>query len=186
MVDLSVLTTRKKLFIAVYADDPARSRRRRRRKLCGYEPVRLSGDDGVFRADSVNRVYGLYGSFLFIGLFLGLLFIFATVLIIYYKQIIEGYEDKERFEIMKKVGLSNTEIRSAVKSQILTMFFLPLAAAVIHTVFAFPMVKIILGMMGLSDVLVFIVCTAAVVCVFAVCYAAVYALTAKAYYKIVS
>lgn len=138
------------------------------------------------RADSVNWVYGLYGSFLFIGLFLGLLFIFATVLIIYYKQIIEGYEDKERFEIMKKVGLSNTEIRSAVKSQILTMFFLPLAAAVIHTVFAFPMVKIILGMMGLSDVSVFIVCTAAVVCVFAVCYAAVYALTAKAYYKIVS
>ena len=87
---------------------------------------------------------------------------------------------------MQQVGMSQKEVRSTIRSQILMVFFLPLAAAVIHTVFAFTMVKIILGMMGLSDVSVFIVCTAAVVCVFAVCYAAVYALTAKAYYKIVS
>ena len=134
----------------------------------------------------MDRFYLLYGGFLFIGVFLGLLFIVATVLIIYYKQIIEGYEDKERFEIMRKVGLGKTEIKSAVKSQILTMFFLPLAVAVIHLVFAFPMVKHILSLMNLTNTSLFFTCTVAVVCVFAVCYAVVYGLTAKAYYKIVS
>ena len=138
------------------------------------------------KAGSMDRFYLLYGGFLFIGVFLGLLFIVATVLIIYYKQIIEGYEDKERFEIMRKVGLGRTEIKSAVKSQILTMFFLPLAVAVIHLVFAFPMVKHILSLMNLTNTSLFFTCTVAVVCVFAVCYAVVYGLTAKAYYKIVS
>lgn len=140
----------------------------------------------ISRAANVDRVYSFYGSFLFIGVFLGVLFVFATVLIIYYKQIIEGYEDKDRFEIMKKVGLSRDEIRRAVKSQILTMFFLPLVAAVVHMMFAFPMVNVILGMMGLGDTSVFFFCTAAVTGVFAVCYVAVYTLTARVYYKIVS
>ncbi len=138
------------------------------------------------KAGSISRFYSLYGGFLFIGVFLGILFIVATVLIIYYKQIIEGYEDKERFEIMRKVGLGRSEIKSAVKSQILTMFSLPLAVAVVHLAFAFPMVKHILSLMSLTNVSLFFVCTAAVVCIFAVCYAAVYGLTAKAYYKIVS
>ena len=138
------------------------------------------------RAGSIDRFYVLYGGFLFIGVFLGMLFIAATVLIIYYKQIIEGYEDKERFEIMRKVGLGKAEIKSAVKSQILTMFFLPLAVAVVHLAFAFPMVKHILSLMSLTNAPLFFACTAAVVCVFAVCYAAVYGLTARAYYKIVS
>ena len=138
------------------------------------------------RAAHEDSFYGMYGAFLFIRVFLGALFIAATVLIIYYKQIIEGYEDKERFEIMKKVGLSRREIKSAVKSQILTMFFLPLAMAVIHLAFAFPMVKRILSLLNLTDVSLFTVCTLIIVCVFAVCYAAVYAVTAKAYYKIVS
>lgn len=140
----------------------------------------------ISRAANTDRVYSFYGSFLFIGVFLGVLFILATVLIIYYKQIIEGYEDKDRFEIMKKVGLSREEIRRAVKSQILTMFFLPLAAAVVHMMFAFPMVKVILGMMGLGNTSVFFICTAAVTGIFAVCYVAVYTLTARVYYKIVS
>ena len=87
---------------------------------------------------------------------------------------------------MKKVGLSRDEIRRAVKSQILTMFFLPLVAAVVHMMFAFPMVNVILGMMGLGDTSVFFFCTAAVTGVFAVCYVAVYTLTARVYYKIVS
>ena len=120
------------------------------------------------------------------SIFLGALFIAATVLIIYYKQLIEGYEDKERFEIMKKVGLSRSEIRSAVSSQILTMFFLPLVVAIVHLIFAFPMVRRILAMLSLTDVTLFMICTVIIVCIFAVCYAVIYAVTARAYYKIVS
>ena len=138
------------------------------------------------RTESADGMYGVYGGFLFIGIFLGALFIAATVLIIYYKQLIEGYEDKERFEIMKKVGLSRSEIRSAVSSQILTMFFLPLVVAIVHLIFAFPMVRRILAMLSLTDVMLFMICTVIIVCIFAVCYAVIYAVTARAYYKIVS
>lgn len=138
------------------------------------------------RTESADGMYGVYGGFLFIGIFLGALFIAATVLIIYYKQLIEGYEDKERFEIMKKVGLSRSEIRSAVSSQILIMFFLPLVVAIVHLIFAFPMVRRILAMLSLTNVTLFMICTVIIVCIFAVCYAVIYAVTARAYYKIVS
>ena len=138
------------------------------------------------RAESSDGMYGVYGGFLFIGIFLGALFIAATVLIIYYKQIIEGYEDRERFEIMKKVGLSRFEIRASVSSQVLMMFFLPLAVAIVHLIFAFPMVRRILAMLSLTDVTLFLICTVIIVCIFAVCYALIYAVTAKAYYRIVS
>ncbi len=138
------------------------------------------------RAESSDGMYGVYGGFLFIGIFLGALFIAATVLIIYYKQIIEGYEDRERFEIMKKVGLSRSEIRASVSSQVLMMFFLPLAVAIVHLIFAFPMVRRILAMLSLTDVTLFLICTVIIVCIFAVCYALIYAVTAKAYYRIVS
>ncbi|HBG22746.1 MAG TPA: cell division protein FtsX, partial [Peptococcaceae bacterium] len=86
---------------------------------------------------SRESFYSLYGGLFFIGIFLGLLFIMATVLIIYYKQLAEGYDDRQRFGIMQKVGMSRAEVKQAIKSQVLTVFFLPLVTAVIHIAFAF-------------------------------------------------
>lgn len=128
----------------------------------------------------------LNGGFLFLGLFLGTLFLMATVLIIYYKQISEGYDDKERFAIMKKVGMSSAEVRSSIRSQILMVFFLPLAAAVLHITFAFYMFSEILEVFSLYDKGLFLACTGATILVFAVLYAVVYSLTARTYYRIVN
>lgn len=133
-----------------------------------------------------QSVYSMNGGFLFLGLFLGLVFLMATVLIIYYKQLSEGYDDKERFEIMQKVGLSRPEIRKAIRSQVLVVFFLPLGMAVVHIAFAFKMITKLLLVMNLTDVSLFAFCTLATVGVFALIYGAVYLLTAKIYYKIVS
>lgn len=130
--------------------------------------------------------YAMIGGFLFLGLFLGLIFLIATVLIIYYKQLSEGYDDKSRFEIMQKVGLSRPEIRKAIRSQVLVVFFLPLGMAVIHIAFAFKMITKLLLVFSLTNVGLFAVCTLSTVAVFALIYGAVYLLTAKAYYKVVS
>jgi len=130
--------------------------------------------------------YSMYGGFLFLGLFLGLVFLIATVLIIYYKQLSEGYDDKERFEIMQKVGLSRPEIKKAIRSQVLVVFFLPLGMAVIHIAFAFKMITKLLLIFNLTDVTLFALCTLGTVALFAAIYGAVYLLTAKVYYKIVS
>jgi len=130
--------------------------------------------------------YAMYGGFLFLGLFLGLIFIIATVLIIYYKQLSEGYDDKERFEIMQKVGLSRPEIKKAIRSQVLVVFFLPLGMAVIHIAFAFKMIAKLLLVFNLTNVTLFALCTLGTVAVFAAIYGIVYILTAKVYYKIVS
>ncbi len=138
------------------------------------------------RVDNVRDVYSMYGSFLFMGISLGLLFTMAAVLIIYYKQISEGLEDKTRFSIMRKVGLSPNEAKRSIHSQILTVFFLPLITAGVHIVFAFPIINCILRAMMLQQVTTFIVCTAVTFVVFAVFYAIVYACTAKVYYRIVS
>lgn len=129
--------------------------------------------------------YGLYGGFLFLGIFLGFLFIIATVLIIYYKQISEGYDDKERFQIMQKVGMSKKEVRASIRSQVLTVFFLPLITASIHVTMAFPMIKKLLNLLNLSNTDLFIWCTLGSVLIFTLVYALVYSLTSKAYYKIV-
>ena len=131
-------------------------------------------------------VYAMYGSFLFMGISLCLLITMAAVLIIYYKQISEGLDDKTRFSIMRKVGLSQSEAKRSIHSQILTVFFLPLITAGIHIVFAFPIINCILRAMMLQQVTTFVVCTAVTFAVFAVFYAIVYALTAKVYYRIVS
>jgi len=128
----------------------------------------------------------LYGGLFFLGIFLGLLFIMATVLIIYYKQIAEGYDDRKRFEIMQKVGMSRAEIKKAIQSQVLTVFFLPLAAAVIHIAFAFKVITKLLSVFNITNIPLFALSTALTILVFSVFYAAVYALTAKTYYKIVS
>ncbi len=124
---------------------------------------------------------GLY----FIGIFLGLLLIMATVLIMYYKQITEGYEDRERFVIMQNVGMSQREVKRSINSQILTVFFLPLVTAGVHVCFAFPFVYKIMMLMGLYDMKLFAICTAGVFAGFAVLYTIVYRLTARLYYSIV-
>ena len=127
----------------------------------------------------------LYGGLFFLGMFLGVLFIMATVLIIYYKQISEGYDDKERFAIMQKVGMSRSEVRKSIHSQVLTVFFLPLAAAGIHLAFAFKLITRLLTVLSLFNTWLFAVCLVGAFILFGVFYCIVYALTAKTYYKIV-
>lgn len=138
------------------------------------------------REEAKEFFYSVYGGLFFLGLFLGTLFIMATVLIMYYKQISEGYDDKERFAIMQKVGLSKEEIKKSIKSQVLIVFFLPLAAAVIHIAFAFKVITKLLALFNLTNIGLFAICTAATILVFAMFYALVYSLTAREYYKIVS
>lgn len=130
-------------------------------------------------------VLGLYGSFLFLGLLLGCVCLFSTVLIIYYKQISEGYEDRERFQIMKKVGMSDSEIKKTIRTQILLVFFCPLIVAGIHVCFAFPMLEKLLQIMLLSDTWLFVGCSAVTYLVFAIIYVLIYSITARTYYKII-
>lgn len=138
------------------------------------------------RQATESDFYAMYGGFLFLGLFLGLLFLMATVLIIYYKQISEGYDDKERFEIMQKVGMSRDEVRASINSQIIKVFFLPLVMAFIHIAAAFKMITKLLSVMNLSNIPLFALCTAATLLIFAGIYGIVYFMTAKVYYRIVS
>lgn len=134
---------------------------------------------------SRESFYTLYGGLFYLGIFLGLLFIMATVLIIYYKQIAEGYDDKERYEIMQKVGMSREEVRKSINSQVIKVFFLPLLAAVIHIAFAFKVITKLLEIFNLTNVPLFALCTLSTILIFSVFYVAVYTLTAKTYYKIV-
>lgn len=138
------------------------------------------------KAENANGVRGMYSGFLFLGMLLGILFLIATVLIIYYKQISEGYDDKERYEIMKKVGMSRREVKKTIHSQILTVFFLPLVTAGIHLLVAFPMVKRLLALLSLGNDNLFTLCTGVCFVIFAICYGIIYSVTAKTYYKIVS
>lgn len=129
--------------------------------------------------------YGMYGGYLFLGIFLGTLFIMATILIMYYKQVSEGYDDKERYSIMKKVGMDKEEIKSTINSQVLTVFFMPLIFAIIHICFAFPVIKRILAMLNFTNVRLYAICTGITILGFAICYGIVYFITAKVYYKTV-
>ena len=129
--------------------------------------------------------FSVYGGFFFIGIFLGALFLMATVMIIYYKQISEGYDDKTRFEIMQKVGMSMTEIKRTIKTQIVMVFFLPLLFAIIHIAFAFNVITKLLFLFSFTNIPLFIVCTLATILAFGLIYLLVYFLTARAYYRIV-
>lgn len=135
--------------------------------------------------DTMEYLYGMYGTLLFLGILLSLVFLFATALIIYYKQISEGYEDRERFQIMQKVGMSSDEIRGTIRSQILMVFFLPLMVAAMHMAFAFPMLTKLLRVLFQSDEQLFLLCTVASLGVFAMIYVAIYGMTARVYYRIV-
>ena len=136
-------------------------------------------------ATSRQSFMELYGGLFFLGLFLGVLFLLGTALIIYYKQVSEGYDDARRFNIMQKVGMSHREVKQSIHSQILLVFFLPLVMAVLHLAFAFPMLEKILLVMGLANTQLILLSTLGCVAVFAVAYLIIYALTARTYYNIV-
>lgn len=133
-----------------------------------------------------NYQVATYGGLFFLAIILGLVFISGTVLIMYYKQVTEGYEDAERYEIMKKVGMTEREIKKSINSQILTVFFAPLIAAGVHIAFAYNMIKLILRVMVAAAGSAFFYTTLICYAVFAVFYIAVYLITSKAYYRTIS
>lgn len=135
--------------------------------------------------ETQEYLYGMCGTLLFLGLTLAFVFLFATALIIYYKQISEGYEDRERFQIMQKVGMSSAEVKGTIHSQILLVFFLPLLVAAVHIAVAFPILTKLLRLWFQSNQTLFLWCTLGVFGVFAVIYVVIYSLTAKVYYRIV-
>lgn len=145
-------------------------------KLPGIECRYLARDDG----------YTTFGSMLFLGIYLGTLFLMATVLIIYYKQIIEGYEDRDRYVIMQKVGMDKREVKRSIRSQILILFFLPLGTALVHCMAAFPLMNRILQAFNMNNMRLFAGVTAIVAAIFTLGYILVYAITARTYYHIVS
>lgn len=135
--------------------------------------------------EALTELYFFFGGFLFLGVFLGSLFMMATVLIIYFKQISEGYEDSERFEIMQKVGMDKTEVKKTIGKQILMVFFLPLAGAIVHVAFAFPVITKMLAAFRLTNIPLIFLCTLVGVVVYALVYTVVYLLTARSYYKMI-
>lgn len=138
------------------------------------------------RGITAESLQSSYAGLFFLGIFLGLTFLVATILIIYYKQVSEGLQDARRYDIMRQVGLTEKEIRSSIHSQVLTVFFMPLITAIIHTMFAFPMVKGCLAALEMTDTRLFLTCVAICCGVFALMYLAVYFLTSKVYYHIVN
>ena len=138
------------------------------------------------RAEARVSFVSLYGGFFFIGTFLSALFVVAAALIIYYKQISEGYDDRERFLIMQKVGMERREVRASIRSQVLMVFFLPLAVACIHVIAAFPLVSKLLALMNFVNTKLYLICTGISFLVFAGMYIMIYFLTARIYYRIVS
>lgn len=130
--------------------------------------------------------YGIYAGLFFLGILLGIVFIFAAVLIIYYKQVAEGYEDQSRFDIMQKVGMTKAEIKKSINSQILTVFFMPLITAGVHLGFAFPLIRKIVMILGLNNISLLVITTVACYLVFAIFYLIVYRTTSRSYFSIVS
>lgn len=137
------------------------------------------------RAENEEAVHTLYGGIFFLGIFLGTMFLMVTVMIIFYKQTSEGYDDKERYEIMEKVGMSNAEVKKSIQSQVRMVFFLPIVTAAIHVAAAFPMLRRLLVMFNLTDTQLMIECMIGTLLVFLVIYYLVFKLTSRTYYKIV-
>lgn len=137
------------------------------------------------RAENEEAVYTLYGGIFFLGIFLGTMFLMVTVMIIFYKQTSEGYDDKDRYEIMEKVGMSNAEVKKSIQSQVRMVFFLPIVTAAIHVAAAFPMLRRLLVMFNLTDTQLMIECMIGTLLVFLAIYYLVFKLTSRTYYKIV-
>lgn len=130
--------------------------------------------------------YKVYGGLVFLGFFLGVIFLLAMVMIIYFKQISEGFEDRKRYEILNKVGLDKKDVKKTINKQIIQVFFLPLLGAIIHVAFAFNMITKLLLMFSLTDTTLIFFCTLVTIVIFAVIYVFVFKMTAKAYYRIVN
>lgn len=160
----------------------------KKRQLSMMEEKLPEGGAGIgsdYKELEYSDFYAIYGGLFFLGIFLGILFLMGTALIIYYKQVSEGYDDRERFEIMQKVGMSRKEVRRSIRSQVLMVFFLPLIMACIHMAVAFPMVTKLLSTLQMRNVSLFAVCTVLCVGAFALVYGAIYTITARMYDKIV-
>ena len=145
--------------------------------------------DGVafnLKIDELKSRYSLYGSMFFVGIFVGILFLMATVLIIYYKQVQEGYDDAQRFIIMQKVGMSKNEVKNTINKQVLMVFFLPIIVAIVHILFSYKMIYLILTMLNAAGEQVFMISIGVSITLFIVIYSIVYYVTSKIYYDIVS
>ena len=152
----------------------------------GFSNVELDNSYCNSRAMEKGDFYGTFGGLFFLGVLLTIVFLTAAVLIIYYKQISEGYEDQARFEIMQQIGMTKKEIRSSINSQMLTIFFLPILLAVLHVCFAFPVINKLLMLFGLFNVQLYMLVTAVCILAFSAFYAVVYRITSNSYYSIVS
>jgi len=152
-----------------------------------YDNVGYQGSMSTYCSANERRdVVPIYGGLFFLGILLGGVFILAAVLIMYYKQISEGYEDTKRFAILRGVGMTKREVDRAINSQVLTVFFLPLIASIIHTSFAFPLISKVLKLIGMTDTMLFAVITLCCYMAFALLYIIVYFVTSRGYHKIVS
>lgn len=158
----------------------------RMKEITSREGSLIKGVSCESVANQRAEFYGMNGGLLFIGVLLGIVFVAAAVLIIYYKQLSEGYEDQSRFSIMKKVGMSTEKIRQSINSQILTVFFLPIVTAGIHLMFAFPLIQKVLELLSFWNVRLQVIVTLACFVVFGIFYFIVYFATSKAYFSIVS
>ena len=136
-------------------------------------------------ADSSAQISALYGGVFFIGIFLSIIFMVGTVLVIYYKQISEGYEDRERFIILQKVGLDQKQIKQTINKQVLTVFFLPLLFAFLHLAFAYHMLSLILKVIGVLDATMMLTVTLSICAIFLVVYVLIFMITSRSYRKIV-
>ena len=150
-------------------------------------------NENIFPSSSVSSraghrldFYSMYGGLFFLGLLLSIVCLGATVMIMYYKQITEGYEDKERFDILQKVGMTKKEITKSINSQILTVFFFPLIFAGLHTAVSFNMIARLLLMFGLKNTTLHVLVTVGCFIAFALLYSAFYIITSRVYYGIVS
>lgn len=137
------------------------------------------------KAENETNFKGFYASFLFIGMFISMIFVVSQVVIMYYKQISEGYEDKGKFGIMRKVGLTDRQIKQSIRSQVLMIFFAPLAIATLHTIVAYPFIEKILKLFLATDNNVFLIALAVTIAVFGVFYLIVYLITSRIYYRII-
>lgn len=158
-----------------------------RSKFVTTEDADIVGKDCYVESRLENKTdfFSVYGGFFFIGIYLGVIFLMVTVMIIFYKQISEGYEDKQRYEIMEKVGMSNQEVRTSIRSQVRIVFLLPLVTAAIHTLAAFPMMTKLLQILNLTNKPLFAGCLLATFVVFAIIYYIVFKITSRSYYRIV-
>ncbi|CTP30512.1 TPA: ABC transporter permease [Streptococcus pneumoniae] len=136
-------------------------------------------------ADASSQMSALFGGVFFIGIFLSIIFMVGTVLVIYYKQISEGYEDRERFIILQKVGLDQKQIKQTINKQVLTVFFLPLLFAFIHLAFAYHMLSLILKVIGVLDTTMMLIVTLSICAIFLIAYVLIFMITSRSYRKIV-